>query len=607
MATTFYQVKNNVGSTVTGTYAPGSGTLTLADASGFPASYPYRVSTFGPDGTPKSILSITGRTGNVLTVAGAIDGTTDVVLAIGDLVRMRVAAGALADIHTAVNAVETAIASYGNVVTHAASDFATASAFTSHTSNTSNPHSVTAAQTGAYTTAQVDTLLASKQAAGSYVPTTTTVAGHPLSSNVTITPADIGAQVAGSYLTGTLVTTVGNPGSNTNVPSEAAVRSAIAGSGGGTVSSVGLTMPSGFAVANSPVTTTGTLAVTTSLSGYVKASGGAFTAGSIAAGDLPDTYVPTSRLVAGHALTGNVTVTASDVGLGSVTNDAQLKVSQLVTSVGTPGSDTNVPSEKAVRTAIGAGGGGSYDLLSPLTAAEISVTGATTLTIGRAHVCSGSSNYTVNLPAVTGNAGNSLLVRVAPTATALVTIDAGTGVTIDGTQTVILWAGEDIIFRCDGTNWNLGPGRRRAFICTMRLNGGGSPAFAQSIASDSVVPILLNSTDSDPSGQMADTTNNRIVIRRPGTYMVIGLNVYTSLSAATNRAIMNVYKNGSALFAGETYGGATSNPSPSAMKVVSLAAGDSLTLIAYLVGATAYAYGDPTGTSCYLTVAEIFS
>lgn len=54
-----------------------------------------------------------------------------------------------------------------------------------------------------------------------------------------------------------------------------------AAGGGGTVTSVGLTMPSGFSVSGSPVTGTGTLAVTTSLSGLVKASGGAFTAGNV--------------------------------------------------------------------------------------------------------------------------------------------------------------------------------------------------------------------------------------------------------------------------------------------------------------------------------------
>jgi hypothetical protein len=52
---------------------------------------------------------------------------------------------------------------------------------------------------------------------------------------------------------------------------------ASAGSGSGTVTSVGLTMPSGFTVSNSPVTSSGTLAVTTSLNGILKGNGSGFT------------------------------------------------------------------------------------------------------------------------------------------------------------------------------------------------------------------------------------------------------------------------------------------------------------------------------------------
>lgn len=47
--------------------------------------------------------------------------------------------------------------------------------------------------------------------------------------------------------------------------------------GGGTVSSVALTMPTGFSVSGSPLTTSGTLAVTTTLSGVLKGTGSAFT------------------------------------------------------------------------------------------------------------------------------------------------------------------------------------------------------------------------------------------------------------------------------------------------------------------------------------------
>lgn len=44
--------------------------------------------------------------------------------------------------------------------------------------------------------------------------------------------------------------------------------------------------------------------------------------------------VPTSRTVAGHALTGNVSISATDVGLGNVTNAAQLTTTQLGAALG---------------------------------------------------------------------------------------------------------------------------------------------------------------------------------------------------------------------------------------------------------------------------------
>lgn len=59
------------------------------------------------------------------------------------------------------------------------------------------------------------------------------------------------------------------------------------GGGGGGVSSVGLSMPTGFSVTGSPITGSGTLAVTTTLNGYLKGTGSAFSAvSSIPASDV---------------------------------------------------------------------------------------------------------------------------------------------------------------------------------------------------------------------------------------------------------------------------------------------------------------------------------
>lgn len=50
---------------------------------------------------------------------------------------------------------------------------------------------------------------------------------------------------------------------------------------GGSVTSVGLTVPTGLIVTGSPITTTGTLAITTTLNGVVHANGSGFTAGNV--------------------------------------------------------------------------------------------------------------------------------------------------------------------------------------------------------------------------------------------------------------------------------------------------------------------------------------
>ena len=182
----------------------------------------------------------------------------------------------------------------------------------------------------------------------------------------------------------TLVTSVGSPGSDTNVPSEKAVRAAI---------------PS---------------AAVASVFGRT----GAVTAAS---GDY----------------------TASQVGLGNVTNDAQLKASQLVTTVGNPGSDANVPSEKAVRTALaGSGGGVSYG-------AGGGAADAQTVTVSPAITSQPAGTAIIVLP---GYANATATPTLAANSLTALTI------TVCGTQT--LSAGDlsttaDAFLISDGTHWQL--------------------------------------------------------------------------------------------------------------------------------------------------------
>lgn len=105
---------------------------------------------------------------------------------------------------------------------------------------------------------------------------------------------------------------------------------ANAAAGSGTVTSVGLSMPTGFSVASSPVTSSGTIAVTTSLSGVLKGTGSAITAAT-AGTDYASPYVPvtTTYTASGAIATADrlaIVNSASqcDMTLGSGSTNGQL-------------------------------------------------------------------------------------------------------------------------------------------------------------------------------------------------------------------------------------------------------------------------------------------
>ena len=133
MATVFAAPANNVSTTVgTAGYTAGAGSLILATGGG--ALFPtlsggqfYRVTVcqvafaYSPTASTSNytIYKATGKSTDTLTGLSVLEGTTDRNYAAGDIVEVRVTAGTLIDIQTAVNTLETSGGgmAIGNTVT----------------------------------------------------------------------------------------------------------------------------------------------------------------------------------------------------------------------------------------------------------------------------------------------------------------------------------------------------------------------------------------------------------------------------------------------------------------------------------------------------------
>jgi hypothetical protein len=113
--------------------------------------------------------------------------------------------------------------------------------------------------------------------------------------------------------------------------------SADGGGGSGSVTSVGLSMPAGFSVANSPVTGSGVLLVTTSLNGIVKGNG----SGLVIASTATDYQVP-------------ITLTTTGTSGAATFNGTTLNIPQYSGGGGSGVSSISATSPVIVNTSTGA-------------------------------------------------------------------------------------------------------------------------------------------------------------------------------------------------------------------------------------------------------------
>ena len=182
------------------------------------------------------------------------------------------------------------------------------------------------------------------------------------------------------------------------------------------------------------------------------------------------------------------------------------------------------------------GGSAAIDWANP-----VSVTTTANLTIGKHHVCSGTTaDYTVTLPAVSGNAGKLLSVEMSGALTKLVTLDGNGSETIDGATTRVMWARETAVLLCDGVQWTKVGGR------SISLHTELSKTNTQTVTSGVNTKILFNNQDNSNNLFLFDSTNNRILTKRPSIVSVTGF-YYSNISSSSSAAVY-IYKSGSGMY-----------------------------------------------------------
>ena len=255
-----------------------------------------------------------------------------------------------------------------------------------------------------------------------------------------------------------------------------------------------------------PATTTGLTL------GYL---GGNFNGAVIGTSTVLMTASNTNYVVA-HRTTGAVTAATTTTNWLDTTTYLQLY--QVVAGASTM---TSIDDFRQSYGGTGSGGGGASDMLSVLTAAEIAVTTTATLTFGRMHVCSGTSaDYTVTLPAVSGNAGKFLGVRIAAACTRWITVDGNSSELIDGALTRMMWANETAILFCDGSAWTKVSGKTIPIKAAMTRAG----VFSMPSGTWTAIPAdtTLYDNTSGLATPAANTGTGRIAVLRPGEYQFSG-------------------------------------------------------------------------------------
>lgn len=212
-------------------------------------------------------------------------------------------------------------------------------------------------------------------------------------------------------------------GSGLSVTGDGTLSATGGGGGSGTVTSVGITVPSGFNVSNSPITTSGNIAISTTLSGVIKGNGSGFTA-AVAGTDYQSPITLTTLGTSGVS-----TFSANTLNIPQYQSELTL------TTTGSSGAATLIGSTLNIPQYSGAGGTVTSVGLSAGDGISVSggpITSSGTITVTNTGVTSITGGTDISVTTSTGSVTINSLYTL-PTAS---TSTLG-GVKVDGTSIII--------------------------------------------------------------------------------------------------------------------------------------------------------------------------
>lgn len=300
------------------------------------------------------------------------------------------------------------------------------------------------------------------------------------------------------------------------------------------------------------------------------------------------------------ALLGNtLTVTRGTEGTAAASHAAGAIVTQSVTA--------------ADFTAFASGGGGG-DRWFTLTNSPVAITSSAAMAAyDTLYVVTAMTAIAPTLPAPATS--KWVGIRVDGSSTNLATITATGGATINGSATLVMWAGETAELVSDGANWYKIGGVMLPMSCSLYLFNSGGPEIQAQLCLDShIVPIALNATLIDNTGLMANLGSNEVVLQRNGLYVIDCGPRWYYLTAAASRGLAVIYQNGDLtggtypnLAIAESYVGSGSAGSVPGHAEATLPAGTTLAMWMFQnTGSSQYALGgNNPGIATKFSVLEV--